>query len=304
MTLSENFRTGQELFNQIENNNLSSSDTTCQDQIKDVISHFSKCLVMVNQLKLFSSNETIEDINTGDLRFLLLEAYLGDLTVKLTIGNRSEILNIAKSHLEQFLRNLEVHKILKDMDRQYIEDQFSGVKKDPAKKREEKIARYKREKETKAKVEKSIESLILINQELNLLNNMKKVQEQKNYNESSTSSLNDDNKIEEISRNNEGPLLSKEGKPLRSFIITNQREEILQKVFRPGWRLPTMTIDEYLQKEAERGNIISGGGNMPEKKEIDDDDEQAVNAETYKAREWDEFKDANPRGSGNQMGKG
>ncbi|CAH1763086.1 2559_t:CDS:2 [Entrophospora sp. SA101] len=342
MTLSENFRIGQELFNQIENNNPSSSDTTYQDQIKDAISHFSKCLVMVNQLKLFSSNETIEDINTGDLRFLLLEAYIGDLTVKLTIGNRSEILNIAKSHLEQFLRNLEVHKFLKDMDRQYIEDQFSGVKKDPAKKREEKIARYKREKETKAKVEalhqqlssrrdkgkskdeddyddinrdyvltlidlftqKSIESLILINQELDLLNNMKKIQEQKNYNESSTSSLNDDNKIEEISRNNEGPLLSKEGKPLRSFIITNQREEILQKVFRPGWRLPTMTIDEYLQKEAERGNIISGGGNMPEKKEIDDDDEQAVNAETYKAREWDEFKDANPRGSGNQMGKG
>ncbi|CAJ0760146.1 23411_t:CDS:2, partial [Entrophospora sp. SA101] len=46
MTLSENFRIGQELFNQIENNNPSSSDTTYQDQIKDAISHFSKCLVM------------------------------------------------------------------------------------------------------------------------------------------------------------------------------------------------------------------------------------------------------------------
>ncbi|CAJ0844926.1 21449_t:CDS:2 [Entrophospora sp. SA101] len=49
MTLSENFRIGQELFNQIENNNPSSSDTTYQDQIKDAISHFSKCQMEIPQ---------------------------------------------------------------------------------------------------------------------------------------------------------------------------------------------------------------------------------------------------------------
>jgi immunoglobulin-binding protein 1 len=49
-------------------------------------------------------------------------------------------------------------------------------------------------------------------------------------------------------------------KPLRPFIITSKREEIRQRVFRPGWRLPTMTIDEYLELERARGNIIEGGG--------------------------------------------
>jgi len=37
---------------------------------------------------------------------------------------------------------------------------------------------------------------------------------------------------------------------------------------------------------------------MPEEKVVDDMDEAAIDAETYKAREWDDFKDANPRGWG------
>ena len=37
---------------------------------------------------------------------------------------------------------------------------------------------------------------------------------------------------------------------------------------------------------------------IPEKKEIDDNDEHAIDEETYEARKWDEFKDANPRGWG------
>jgi hypothetical protein len=38
-------------------------------------------------------------------------------------------------------------------DRKFIEKQTNEVKRDAAKKREEKIARYKREKETKMKLE-------------------------------------------------------------------------------------------------------------------------------------------------------
>ncbi|CAG8432717.1 5699_t:CDS:2 [Diversispora eburnea] len=203
------------------------------------------------------------------------------------------------------------------------------INKDPAMKRQEKIARYKREKETKAKLEKlqqllssiendndkedidrncvltcidlfiqkSIEQLSSINQEMDLLNNMRKSEDhikQSGVNEKeivpSTNTLKDGN----------GPLLSSEGRPLRPFIITSKREEIRQQVFRPGWRLPTMTIDEYLQQEKERGNIISGGGQMPEKKEINDNDEEAIDAETYRLRELDEFKDVNPRGWENE----
>jgi immunoglobulin-binding protein 1 len=57
-----------------------------------------------------------------------------------------------------------------------------------------------------------------------------------------------------------GPLLSKEGKPLRPFTLVDSRSRMKDEVFRPGHNLPTMTIDEYLEEEQRRGNIIEGGG--------------------------------------------
>jgi hypothetical protein len=46
------------------------------------------------------------------------------------------------------------------------------------------------------------------------------------------------------------------------------------------------------------------GGTDPAKPEVDEDDMEAVDRETYKAREWDDFKDENPRGAGNTMNMG
>ena len=42
----------------------------------------------------------------------------------------------------------------------------------------------------------------------------------------------------------------------------------------------------------------SPSGKEPEEKTIDDNDEAAHDAETMKQRQWDEFKEANPRGAG------
>jgi immunoglobulin-binding protein 1 len=55
------------------------------------------------------------------------------------------------------------------------------------------------------------------------------------------------------------PMLSKEGRPLQPFVIMNKREQLKSQVFGYGHNLPTMTIDEYLEQENERGNIIEGG---------------------------------------------
>lgn len=56
-----------------------------------------------------------------------------------------------------------------------------------------------------------------------------------------------------------GPLLSESGAPLRPFIITNQRQALQDRVFRPGHSLPTMSVEEYLDREFQRGNVLSGG---------------------------------------------
>lgn len=61
-------------------------------------------------------------------------------------------------------------------------------------------------------------------------------------------------------------LISSKGKVLRPFTIlpsdsgVAQREKLKAGVFKQSWRLPTMTIDEYLDIERQRGNIITGGG--------------------------------------------
>ena len=47
---------------------------------------------------------------------------------------------------------------------------------------------------------------------------------------------------------------------LPSTTQLSDRERLRGEVFRNGHRLPTMTIDEYLDEEKRRGNIITGGG--------------------------------------------
>jgi immunoglobulin-binding protein 1 len=57
-----------------------------------------------------------------------------------------------------------------------------------------------------------------------------------------------------------------------------------------------MTIDEYLEEERRRGGIIEGGGEASGVKAVpDEDDYEKGEVETMKAREWDEFVEANPK---------
>jgi immunoglobulin-binding protein 1 len=66
-----------------------------------------------------------------------------------------------------------------------------------------------------------------------------------------------------------------------------------------------MSIDEYLEEERRRGGIIDGGGNAQENQPAPDEDNmEAVDAATMKAREWDEFVEANPKGAGNTLNRG
>ncbi|KAK9708767.1 Type 2A phosphatase-associated protein 42 [Basidiobolus ranarum] len=336
VSLGQHFNKGQRLFRLLENSELSTIDTKYQKQVTDCSEIFTSCLQQVRKAGVFSSNETLEDMKTSDLKYFLLEYYLGELSLKTVGPERFVLVEKAKSHFEEFLELCEVYELLSKEDKKYYSEQSKQVKKDPSKKREEKIARYKREQETKSKLEelesllsleedeslaeasdmedtiresfltlidlciqKTLEQYVSIQQEEEMLLQMKQMhlrngeQSQRDIDEASELRL-------DQPLNRDGPILSKEGQPLRPFIITNQRKALQDQVFRPGWRLPTMSIDEYLQQEMDRGNFISGGGKTPEKVEIDDNDEAALDAETYKAREWDDFTDANPRGWGNQ----
>ena len=101
-------------------------------------------------------------------------------------------------------------------------------------------------------------------------------------------------------------ILDSAGRPLQPFTLTaTSRKQMTKDVFRPDHSLPTMSIDEYLEEERKRGGIIDGGGNAGEQTvEPDEDDMKAQDAATMKAREWDEFVEANPKGAGNTTNRG
>ncbi|KAK0463786.1 TAP42-like protein [Desarmillaria tabescens] len=118
-----------------------------------------------------------------------------------------------------------------------------------------------------------------------------------------------------------GPLLDPTGKPLRPFTIlpsgASDRARHQAQVFGPGYNLPTMTIDQYLEVERQRGNILSGGGpgseNTPTSSEqltMDSEMDGMVEGEAkaeekrLKDENWARFTDENPRGAGNTMNRG
>lgn len=108
-----------------------------------------------------------------------------------------------------------------------------------------------------------------------------------------------------LNRGKAGPILSKEGKPLQPFTLLDSRQRLRDSVFRPDHSLPTMTIDEYLAEEKRRGGIVDGGGEASGRPaEPNEDDLARADVDTMKAREWDEFVETNPKGSGNTLNRG
>lgn len=107
-----------------------------------------------------------------------------------------------------------------------------------------------------------------------------------------------------LGRGRGGPILNSKGKPMQPFTLLDRRTQLQQGVFRSGHNLPTMTIDEYLEEEHRRGNVLQGGEQSGIIPEVDEDDLDKADEETMKARAWDEYTEANPKGSGNTLNRG
>mmetsp|Transcript_16425 Transcript_16425/g.26998 ORF Transcript_16425/g.26998 Transcript_16425/m.26998 type:complete len:431 (-) Transcript_16425:173-1465(-) len=93
-----------------------------------------------------------------------------------------------------------------------------------------------------------------------------------------------------------------------------QRQEIANQVFRPGWIQPTMTLEELGEREradaiqrAEQQKVAEAEAKLRPRryeqlvKDGMEDDERLVEASAKLDRDWDDWKEENPRGSGNKM---
>ncbi|KAH6631769.1 TAP42-like protein [Chaetomium tenue] len=366
----------------LSNSPFPPNSTQYADTISSAVKLYRDCLTLIGALSIFSPNESLEDLSTSDLPFLLINFHLAEVTQRLPSSSpqeRKRILSAARDAYERYLHLLDSYDLLspthKKTHEQYTDEPttFSTISaSDPEARRNAKIANFKTEKELRTKLEylrrrpeygteddrsggviggdedavrevhlahlhysthMTFQALEGLNREWEILALAPPPQtdgssdsrgaaataaaeddDARRRQRYTAGGLGDNNNNSYSERLDQplsgglgrgGPLLSREGKPLQPFTLLGNRQELARGVFRPGHNLPTMTIDEYLDEERARGGIIEGGGEASwHRPEPDEDDIEKADAETMKAREWDEFVEANPKGSGNTLNRG
>ncbi|KFY21948.1 hypothetical protein V493_06970 [Pseudogymnoascus sp. VKM F-4281 (FW-2241)] len=331
------------------------NSTTYHDNLATAVGSYEECRVLADRQSLFSPNEILEDITTGDLPYLLIDYHLGDLYTRISNPDRQTALTRARTAYERFLNRLDSYAVLsgnsKKLNEAYNENPttFSTISTtDFTARRAAKIDNFKLEKDLKQKIDflsrnpaylsqddDAIRDLHLANISLSTHNTFQNLESlnlemsvlaskpptpppgpeslARDYRERTGARTGDnysdrlDRPISELLAGNNapGPLLDKSGKPLKVFTLTGGRKQLQDGVFRSGHNLPTMSIDEYLEEERKRGGIIEGGGEASGIiAEPDEDDYEKGEAETLKARAWDEYVEENPKGAGNTLNRG
>ncbi|KAH0545532.1 hypothetical protein FGG08_000363 [Glutinoglossum americanum] len=324
---------------------VETSSSAYQESLSAAIATYDECRRFADDLALFSPNETVDDISSGDLQYMPIDYYLAELIIRDNVSDRKSVLQQAQRAYERYLQLLETYDILSNSDRILFErflenrESFSTASTtDAAARRETKIARFREEKAMKRKLQpkhlaqnpsalqnddstlrdlqltnitfcahQAFQSLESISQELQILAMAPPApppgteatasdHRKRNGAVDRYSNRLDPPIPQLLAGGKAGPILSKDGKPLRLFTLLDTREQLRKGVFRPGHNLPTMTIDEYLEEERRRGGVIEGGGEASGMRpEPDEDNYEKADEETMKARAWDEFTEANPK---------
>lgn len=296
-----------------------------------------KATMLVSMADMFSENETADEIPTNNLQYLLLPALLGSLSLKLTSGDRKEIVNCADTYFKDFLRRCNQYGLsnyhFKDEEREDKADSSNSKKSEfdvitsQVNTRANKIQRFREQKELKAQLEdlkKNVENehcdeeikrnyfLTMIRlfvheaaDELSSIETEKEILEH-------MSKLNKDDK----------PRKGPQPKPLRPIIIT--RDAAQKAVFGAGYpSLPTMTVDEFYEQRVKEGifpgpnqkpstglslqqRALAGLSGEDDEREAEEKEEKLESDDPElleRMRQMDEYKDEHRRGWGNRMNR-
>lgn len=123
------------------------------------MSLLEKATRLVSLADLFSENETVEEISTNNIQYLLLPALLGSLSLKLTTGERKDIVSCAEVYFKDFLRRCNAYSICNYQFRDEENKQGSNQNQSELEliesqvhSRANKIQKYKEHKELQARL--------------------------------------------------------------------------------------------------------------------------------------------------------
>lgn len=103
---------GWKIFEEVDNTNEALSSDAVQNKVNLGLSMLEEASRMVAQLNLFSRNEELEEIATVDLKYMLLPALLGALTLKkIKRDKRLEIIQTAQAYFIDFLKRCKEYNV-------------------------------------------------------------------------------------------------------------------------------------------------------------------------------------------------
>ena len=140
-------------------------DPNYASRVSNIIGEYSKISSHISALSLFSLNESLEDISTASLQYMVCSVHIASLTMRLPSTSPSErkaVIATARSHYEAFLSLLFSYSLLnskpaapgapshRSLWRSYLENPAAFTmtsSSDPAAHRNAKLANYKAERE-------------------------------------------------------------------------------------------------------------------------------------------------------------
>ncbi|KAK6183288.1 hypothetical protein SNE40_010794 [Patella caerulea] len=285
-TLPELFADVLKIYNYLDTCDDPTISEKYQDEVYKGVKSCHQAIKMVNQLELFSNNESIEEVATNEIKYMLLSALLGYLTLKSIKESRINLLHRSKGFYSDYLKlcksygvgGVEIPDIEEEEVREEDGDQnkqivTAGASRGPdlramSFQRQSKIERFKQKrdiesklKDLRGKVEQDdVDDEIKREYYLTMLNEWSatSIEEIDSIN-FEIPVLEHSNKMKE--REGKGPKLpptKPKSQPLRPFILT---KDLLQKqVFGAGYpSIATMTIDEFYQQKVAEGDFHAPG---------------------------------------------
>lgn len=144
------YRYGYDFFQRVERGELPRTEPEATDSMREGCDWLNRCLDRIDQLGIFSANEELEDVATADLKYLLVPWMLAELLQRQMTGSRLQALRAARLHLSAFIGRCEQLGLLPEGERAAMAREEPA---DAATRRAEKIARFNRQKEAKAKLD-------------------------------------------------------------------------------------------------------------------------------------------------------
>ncbi|XP_004472366.1 immunoglobulin-binding protein 1 isoform X2 [Dasypus novemcinctus] len=327
--LPELFETSKQLLDEVEVATEPTGSRIVQDKVFKGLALLEKAAEMISQLDLFSRNEDLEEIASTDVKYLMVPAFQGALTMKqVNPSKRLDHLQRAREHFLNYLTQCHYYhvaefEIPKTKNNSTENNTASSSMAYPslvamASQRQAKVERYKQKKELehrlsalKSSVENgqaddervreyyllhlqrwigvSLEEIESIDQEMKILR-------EKDFSKEASTSR---------SSRQDRP-------PVKPFILT--RDVAQAKVFGAGYpSLATMTVDDWYDQHRKYGALPDQGiaKATPEFKKAaqqqedqEQKEEDADEKTLHRAREWDDWKDTHPRGYGNRQNMG